>query len=117
VTDSESPAVTFTKTFTISISPLSVLNTSLPNGLVGNPYSLTLDGVGGVIPYTWSVSQGTLPGGLSLNPTSGAISGTPTNSGTYDFTIHVFDSETPPEVVTWPSPRVLPLVMLVVLAK
>ena len=100
VTDSESPAVTFTKNFTLSVSPLSVQNTSLPNGLVGNAYNLTLDGVGGVAPYTWSVTQGALPGGLSLNPTSGAITGTPTNSGTYPFTVHVTDSETPPEVAT-----------------
>ena len=50
VADSESPAVTCAKSFTISISPLSLLNTSLPNGLVGTPYNVTLDGVGGVQP-------------------------------------------------------------------
>lgn len=102
VTDSESPAVTFAKNFTLSISPLSVLNTTLPNGLVGTAYNVTLDGVGGVLPYTWSLQgNGPLPGGLTLNPTSGAITGAPTNSGTYNnITIHVTDSETPPEVAT-----------------
>jgi hypothetical protein len=55
------------------------------------PYSLPLMAAGGTSPYTWSNTAGALPGGLSLNPTSGLISGTPTNLGTASFTVQVTD--------------------------
>ncbi len=47
---------------------------------------------GGQPPYTWSVATGTLPQGLSLNATSGALSGKSGGAGTYDFTVQVADS-------------------------
>ena len=53
-----------------------VTTTSMPPGYVGNPYSVTLLANGGS--GTWSLSTGTLPTGLSLNPATGVISGTPT---------------------------------------
>ena len=64
---------------------------SLPNGQVGVPFQTTLTGNGGVSPYTWAIT-GTLPTGLSLNSSSGAISGTPTQSGTSSFTVQLKDS-------------------------
>jgi hypothetical protein len=72
--------------------PLSISTTSLPSGLSNGVYSATLTASGGTSPYTWSISSGALPGGLTLNPASGAISGTPTNTGTFSFTVKVSDS-------------------------
>jgi hypothetical protein len=66
-----------------------VLTSALQNGNVGVAYSATLTATGGTQPYTWSVKSGTLPEGLSLNSTTGAITGTPTQPGT--FSSLVFD--------------------------
>ncbi|MBV8818497.1 MAG: putative Ig domain-containing protein, partial [Acidobacteriaceae bacterium] len=67
---------------------------TLPNGVVGVAYpGATLTATGGTPPYSWSLAGGSnpLPPGLSLSST-GAISGTPTTAGTYNFTAHVTDS-------------------------
>jgi hypothetical protein len=72
--------------------PLSVTTTPLPIGNVSAAYSTTLAATGGVAPYTWSVTVGTLPAGLSLDPSTGAITGTPTTAGTSTFTVQVKDS-------------------------
>lgn len=74
---------------TITISPAS-----LPDGAVGTPYSQTLSASGGNPPYTFTVSLGTLPPGLSLDGVTGVISGTPTTAGTYNFTITATDADT-----------------------
>lgn len=55
-------------------------------------YSTQIAVTGGTAPYTYSVSVGTLPTGLTLNTSTGIISGIPTVSNTYNFTIHVVDS-------------------------
>lgn len=65
---------------------------SLPNGQTNVAYSATLAATGGTTPYTWSVSTGSLPVGLTLNASTGVISGTPTGSGTSSFTITVTDA-------------------------
>jgi sugar lactone lactonase YvrE len=65
---------------------------TLPVGSVGSSYSTTVDALAGTAPYTWSVSAGSLPAGLSLNPTAGIISGTPETSGRSRFTLSVSDS-------------------------
>ena len=95
VTDSETPTRA-TKTATLSIAvtqpPLSIVTTSLAGGSVGNPYSQTLQAIGGMPPYTWSILAGTLPAGVSLNPGTGAITGTPTGTGTFPITVNVTDS-------------------------
>ena len=79
---------------TIAINVISVTTTSFPNATVNVPYSAPLAAVGGVTPYSWTMS-GTLPSGLTLN-SAGVISGTPTSTGSATFTVHVADSETPP---------------------
>ena len=71
----------------------SITTTSLPGGEVGVAYSTTLAETGGTAPYTWTVSSGSLPGGLSLNSSTGAISGTPTTVGTPSFSVTVKDSD------------------------
>jgi subtilisin family serine protease len=70
----------------------TVTTTSLPGGTVGTAYSETLQATGGTPPYSWSVTSGSLPDGLALNPTTGAVSGTPTSAGTSSFTVQVIDS-------------------------
>ena len=79
-------------TLTFQIAFLTITTTSpLPNGTLGTSYSVTLAASGGVPPYTWSVTAGSLPPGLSLDPSSGVISGTPTTAGAFSFTIQVKD--------------------------
>ena len=68
---------------------IQLLTTSLPGGSAGNAYSATLAAAAGVTPYTWAVSSGTLPAGLTLNSSTGVISGTPAGSGTSSFTVKV----------------------------
>ncbi|MGO9306032.1 MAG: putative Ig domain-containing protein, partial [Candidatus Korobacteraceae bacterium] len=82
--------------FAITIAAaLQVTTTSLPNGSTGVVYDQTLTATGGFTPYSWSITQGALPGGLTLNATSGLISGTPTGTGTSSFTVQVMDNGTP----------------------
>lgn len=64
----------------------AITTTSLPNGMVGTAYNQTLAATGYPAP-AWSISEGSLPPGLSLNETTGAITGTPAASGTYTFTV------------------------------
>lgn len=73
----------------ISISP-----SSLPDGLVGTAYDQTPSASGGRAPYVWSVASGSLPAGLTLDTSTGRISGTPTTSGvTSSFTLQAADAD------------------------
>ncbi|MFZ0420464.1 MAG: Ig domain-containing protein [Candidatus Sulfotelmatobacter sp.] len=71
---------------------LTITTTSFPNGTVGAAYSVALQASGGTSPYTWSVASGNLPTGVAVNASSGVVSGTPSQSGSSDFTIQVADS-------------------------
>ena len=77
------------------MSAPTVTTTSLPNGVVSTGYSATLTASAGTTPYVWSLTVGSLPPGLTLNAGSGVISGTPTSSGTFNFTARVTDSSHP----------------------
>ena len=63
-----------------------------PGGEAGVSYSDQLTVTGGTSPFTWSVSAGSLPPGVTLNASTGLLSGTPTTAGTYSFTVKVADS-------------------------
>ena len=71
--------------------PVTISPASLPNGAVGAAYSQALTGSGGTGPYSFSVTAGSLPAGLTLNP-GGVLSGTPTAGGTFNFTVTGTDS-------------------------
>jgi phospholipase C len=76
--------------------PLSVTTTTLPGGTLGTAYSQSLAATGGVQPYTWAVSSGSLPAGLTLNSSTGLISGMVGGVQTaINFTVTVTDSQTP----------------------
>ena len=80
-------------TATLTVDPLlSVATTSLPGGTVGKSYATTLQASSGTKPYSWSLSSGTLPAGLSLVASTGVISGKPTTTGVHDFTVKVTDA-------------------------
>ena len=70
---------------------LSLTPGTLPSVRLGNPFSQLLTGSGGQMPYTFSVTTGTLPQGISLDP-NGLLAGTPTQGGTFAFTVTVRDA-------------------------
>lgn len=72
-----------------TVGPLTITTASLPTGSVGASYSQTLQANGGIGNYAWSISSGALPAGLSLDPSTGKISGSPTTNGTFGFTVRV----------------------------
>lgn len=91
-------------TVQLSIAP-SLSGLTLLNGTNGQPYTATtITATGGAFnpPFTWSAAG--LPPGLTLTTTNsvGTISGTPTQSGTFDFTLQLSDVLTPPRTVAWP---------------
>ena len=80
-------------------NPVAISTTSLADGTVGSAYSQTLVATGGTAPYTWAVSSGTLPAGLSLSA-AGVISGTATAAASSSFTVGVTDSAAPAATAT-----------------
>ncbi len=74
------------------LSPPSITTTSLPNGVENLSYQASLEVQGGKPPYTWIVSQGVLPDGLTLDSRTAEISGTPIRSSIFEFDIQVQDS-------------------------
>ena len=70
----------------------TITTTSIPGATSGTPYSTTLVATGGTTPYTWSISSGSLPSGVTLSSSTGAIAGTTSQTGTYTFTAKVTDS-------------------------
>lgn len=67
-------------------------NSILPNGTVGSPYSVIFTTSGGTAPFSYAVYSGTVPDGTTLNSATGELSGTPTTTGTFTFTIQSTDA-------------------------
>jgi mRNA-degrading endonuclease toxin of MazEF toxin-antitoxin module len=79
---------------------LSVGSASLPSGTVSSAYQQTLTATGAWGSYSWSLSSGSLPAGLSLNSQTGVISGTPTTAGSSDFTVQASGAGLPAQTAT-----------------
>ncbi len=80
----------FTLTVQASTPPLAITTSpTLAGGVVGVSYSQSISASGGTTPYTWSVTAGSLPPGLSLDASSGSITGTPSSANTFSFTVQV----------------------------
>ncbi len=80
---------------------LSIKASPLPTAETGLPYSSqALTAQGGTAPYSWSIHSGSLPAGLTLQPSTGLISGTPRSAGTSSFTVQVKDSSVAAETST-----------------
>ncbi|HHQ4756325.1 TPA: putative Ig domain-containing protein, partial [Aeromonas hydrophila] len=79
-------------TITVSTPTLAITPTTLPDGTQGTAYNQTVTATGGSAPYTYAITAGSLPAGLSLNTSSGMISGTPSVSGTFNLTLTATDA-------------------------
>jgi hypothetical protein len=127
VADAADGTNTASAAFSITIAPatpitvpVAVVTTALAGGRINVAYSATEQATGGSGSYKWSVASGALPAGLSLNTTTGTISGTPTVSGTSTVTIAAADATNASNAatatyslvisssVTITSPRTLP---------
>ena len=75
--------------FTSPFVHLSFSDGELVNGSVMKPFIDTLSVIGGIPPYYWTLEQGKLPSGLSLDSFTGTFFGTPAEAGSFDLTVRV----------------------------
>lgn len=96
VTDPGPPQQIATSTVRLFIdNRLALYAVDLPVGVVNQPYTGTLQALGGVPPYSWRITSGTLPEGIAFR-TSGELDGTPVNPGVSALWVEVVDSAVPP---------------------
>ena len=98
ITATDSNGCPGSRAYTVIIAafncPAITLNPdTLPAGAVGVFYDETISASGGVAPYAYSVTSGTLPNGLTLDGATGQIAGTPTTPGLFSFTIQALDAD------------------------
>jgi uncharacterized protein YhjY with autotransporter beta-barrel domain len=79
-------------TLAISAPTISLTPVSLPGGAIGVSYTASISASGGIGSYAYTISAGALPTGVSLNSSSGALSGTPTAAGSFNFTVRASDA-------------------------
>ena len=77
---------------TVQSTPLSIATSSLSSGQVNTAYDESITAQGGTAPYTWSLISGSLPSGLTLNPSTGLIAGNVSQAGAFTFTAEVTDA-------------------------
>jgi len=97
ITATDANGCTGSRLYTITVTspgcPAIVLSpTTLPPGMSQTPYVQTITASGGTAPFTFAVAAGALPAGLSLNPATGLISGTPLVPGLFNVTIRATDA-------------------------
>jgi thermitase len=95
VADGSGSSTTRSLTLTVNAAapaPLAIATSTLPAGTAGTAYSTALSATGGTSPYTWSITAGTLPSGITLSPSAGTLSGTPMAAASATLTFRVADS-------------------------
>ena len=97
VTDSSWPTnLTTTQSYSLlGSSVLEVTTPLMPQITAGESYEATVAALGGITPYHWSIVSGSLPPGISLNTSTGVISGTTQQTGNYALTVKIIDSSSP----------------------
>ena len=75
-------------------TPITIQTTGLPKGYPQQPYGCQLQAVGGTAPFTWEITRGQLPKGITLTR-EGMISGHPRETGEFHFEVTVKDSGSP----------------------
>lgn len=101
--DSSTPAKSASASFTMTIGAkgaMIIATTSLPDGATGTAYSAAVALISGTAPVAWTVAAGNLPDGLAIDPATGAIAGTPTKAGKYQFTLQASDASATPQTDT-----------------
>jgi aminopeptidase N len=83
------------KTAALQTYGLNIVTTEMPEAHVNEPFEVTVEARGGNSPYTFEISDGSLPDGLELDGNTGVISGVPTSQMEYTFTVQVTDSHNP----------------------
>lgn len=95
VADSDTPEMTATGAgieLTVNPAPLAITTTALPNAVINATYDQMVIASGGVPPYSFAITSGVLPNGLSLAAATGRITGTPGTNETQAFTMQVTDN-------------------------
>jgi hypothetical protein len=108
VTDSSVAQIPVTQAFTLRVNPLLVLNTStLPEGIATQPYAATIGVSGGLPPYAWTLvgwvcgsPPPVCPPSVTLDPTTGLLSGTPIEEIQVSLVVRVHDSSVPWQFIT-----------------
>lgn len=93
VEDSKGSTATGSFQILVRPAPLVILTSALPAGTTASAYSVTLAASGGVTPYAWTLASGSVPSGLTLDPATGTISGTPAATGEFPVTVTVTDAQ------------------------
>lgn len=78
--------------FVAESSPVITTTCPIDTALEGEAYEFTFEVTGGVAPFTWTIISGALPSGLTLDSSTGVVSGTPTDYGVFSFTVQVTDA-------------------------
>nr|WP_186829428.1 putative Ig domain-containing protein [Xanthomonas campestris] len=99
VTATDANTFTASQAYAVTVAGpnLALPASSLPAGTAGQAYAATIaPATGGTAPYSYALTAGALPSGVVLDAATGALSGTPTVSGTFNFTLTVTDSTPSP---------------------
>ena len=93
-TDAHGQAGSLAYTLGIGAPTIVLAPATLPNATAETAYAQTISASGGTAPYAYSIGSGSLPAGVTLSNSTGALTGTPTVSGDFTFTVDVTDSST-----------------------
>lgn len=74
---------------------VTIATLTIPDGMAGEAYDISIDATGGTPPYNWDITAGTIPEGITLDPSNGKLTGTPVSTGAFYFTIRATDTNDP----------------------